>query len=230
LVCRKCSFTYLQGPVLGICLGIGREAGCVPAIVTWELALQIRGGLCREGSQELGAVGAIPVVGALQIKESNTKGGRISRRSAPGGRAKHTKKERGREERDTMVSLDMATGDFSRRALLLVRVLPARAGEGEREREAAMAAAMGQKAKERGDGGGAPASLRRILCAREQQGLGFVSARSWRAEWIWCAESHTNHRALFRISSSSTQTLFFSSSSSSSSSPLFSHNPKTLKP
>jgi hypothetical protein len=42
-------------------LGIGREASRVPAVVTRELTIEVRGsGILREGAQELGTVRAIP--------------------------------------------------------------------------------------------------------------------------------------------------------------------------
>ena len=71
------SITYLQGPVLGIGLGIGGEASSVPAVVTGELALQIGGGLGGEGAQEFWAVWAIPFISALHSTppKQNTKRG-----------------------------------------------------------------------------------------------------------------------------------------------------------
>ena len=47
---------------LGEGLGIGGEAGSVPAVVTGELSVQVgRSGALRQGSKPLWAVGAIPV-------------------------------------------------------------------------------------------------------------------------------------------------------------------------
>merc|ERR1719383_843680 len=40
-------------------LGVSRQAGRVPAVVTGELARQVRRGLAREGAQEEAAVGAV---------------------------------------------------------------------------------------------------------------------------------------------------------------------------
>jgi hypothetical protein len=58
---------YLQGTVLSEGLGVGRESSSVPAVITGELTLQVRRGRSREGTQELGSVWAIPVVGVLHM-------------------------------------------------------------------------------------------------------------------------------------------------------------------
>ncbi|CAL9121091.1 unnamed protein product [Musa acuminata var. zebrina] len=50
----------LQLPVLGEGLGVGGEAGGVPAVVARELTGQVGGGLAGEGAEVLDAVGAVP--------------------------------------------------------------------------------------------------------------------------------------------------------------------------
>ena len=56
---------YLQGPVAGEGLWVGRETCSVPSVVSRELTLKVWGGVGRERPQELGSVWAIVVVAAL---------------------------------------------------------------------------------------------------------------------------------------------------------------------
>ncbi|CAA7408466.1 unnamed protein product [Spirodela intermedia] len=49
-----------QFPVLGEGLGVGGEAGGVPAVIAGELAGEVGGGLAGEGAQVLDAVGPVP--------------------------------------------------------------------------------------------------------------------------------------------------------------------------
>ncbi|KAL4554980.1 hypothetical protein LXL04_037590 [Taraxacum kok-saghyz] len=48
--------SYLKSPVLGEGLGISRQSGCVPTVVTREFAGQVRWGLSRKWSQVLDTV------------------------------------------------------------------------------------------------------------------------------------------------------------------------------
>ena len=55
--------TYLDLAVASEGLGVSGQTSGVPAIVTWELSLEVAGGCARQGAEVQWAVGAVPHAG-----------------------------------------------------------------------------------------------------------------------------------------------------------------------